>query len=484
MKRRIVQAILMIALALLPFGAFAQSTVGLSGFQVQNLNEGQQANLVITYYNTDGTVAATQNQALPAGAALTFFNGQGGTIAMSAPAGFRGSVVISSDQPIAAITNLLGTGIGGSYGGFAGGGQTVNVPLVVRGNFGSTTAITVQNTGSAATTVNVAYTPGVAGNAGQTDTANIPAGSSFTFLQSTKTGLGDRFVGSATITAGAGGSIVAVVNQEGNNQLLTYNGFGAGAQSVAAPLLVANNFGGLTGLQIANAGAAQTTVTVTYSPNSVTTGQGTQAVCATPPAATFTLAAGASKTLIQAGGATSEGFDPFFATCRYVGGATITSDDDGAGAGTTGQPLVAIVNQVSGTSGSSYESFSTAAATGTVKAPLVVANNFGDFTGIQVQNVSNAPANVTVTYGPNTLAAGAGICTTPTARTQSIAAGASFTFIQAGGAAADGFDDQFASCRYVGSATITSSAGIVAIVNQIASGNTADSLLTWNAFNQ
>jgi hypothetical protein len=184
--KRIAQAIIVIALALMPFLASAQSTVTGSGFQVQNLNESQPANIVITYYDANGGVAATQNQTVPAGGALTFFNGQGGTIAMSAPSGFRGSVVISSDQPIAAITNLIGTGIGESYGGFSSGSGTISVPLVTRNNFGDSTVISVQNTGSADTTVTVTYTPGVAGNAGQTDTATIKPGASATFSQAAR----------------------------------------------------------------------------------------------------------------------------------------------------------------------------------------------------------------------------------------------------------------------------------------------------------
>lgn len=476
MKRRITQLLIVLALALLPFAASAQSSVTGSGFQVQNLSESQAANIVISYYDANGvTPIATQNAQIPAGGALTFFNGQGGTVAMSAPAGFRGSVVISSDQPIAAITNLIGSGVGESYGGFSSGGQTVNVPLVTRNNFGVSTAITVQNTGSAATTVNVAYTPGVAGNAGQTDGATIPVGASVTFAQSGKTGLGDRFVGSATITAGAGGSIVAIVNQEGNSQLLTYNAFNAGGTSIAVPLLVANNFGALTGLQIQNNGGAAADVTVTYTANTVTSPGTVGSVCGTPPATTFNLGAGASKTLIQAPGSAAEGFNDFFNGCRYVGGATITS----------AQPLVAIVNQVAGSSASSYESFATANATGTVKVPLAMANNFGAFTGIQVQNVGGASTDITLTYGPNTVTGG-DACGTPVARTATIAAGASVTFIQSGaGAATDGFDSQFATCRYVGSATVTAAAGgkVVAIVNQASTGG-GDTLFTYNAFNQ
>ncbi|GAB4109455.1 MAG: hypothetical protein Fur005_13300 [Roseiflexaceae bacterium] len=477
--RRIVQALLVALLALVPFLASAQSSVTGSGFQVQNLSETQPANIVITYYTSTGSTV-TQSAQIPAGASLTFFNGQGGTVAMSAPAGFRGSVVISSDQPIAAITNLIGSGVGESYGGFASGSQTVSVPLITRNNFGNTTVLTVQNTGSASTDVTVTYTPGTVGNTGVTDTATIPAGASATFEQSSKTALGDRFVGSATVTASTGGSIVAIVNQEGNSQLLTYNGFTAAGASIAVPLLVANNFGSLTGLQVQNTGSSSANVTVTYTPNTVADAGTAASVCGTPTAETATIAAGGSKTFIQAGGDSAEGFNNFFATCRYVGGATITA---------TGGSLVAIVNQVAGTSASSYESFSVAAATNTVKVPLAMANNFGNYTGIQIQNVGSSSAQVTLAYGTNTVTdagTAASVCGTPTSRTVTVAAGSSYTFIQsADGSDANGFDSQFSGCRYVGSATISTATGgkIVAIVNQAASG-TGDTLYTYNAFNQ
>jgi hypothetical protein len=72
---------------------------------------------------------------------------------------------------------------------------------------------------------------------------------------------------------------------------------------------------------------------------------------------------------------------------------------------------------------------------------------------------------------------GTGTCSgTPTAATGSVAGGRSFTTLQNTG--------YFATCRYVGSATITGPAGskLVAIVNEVAS--TADSLMTYGGVNQ
>jgi hypothetical protein len=480
MKRRLIQAFLMAVLALTPLMAFAQATVSGSGFQVQNLSDTTAANITVTYYaEGSSAIAGTQNAVVPAGGSLTFLDGTFGTVAMAVGAGFKGSVVISSDQPIVAIVNLVGNNLGASYSGFTGGAQSINLPLIVRGNFGVDTFFNVQNTGASDTTVTVTYTPGLLGT-GSSETATIPAGSSKTFSQAGNAALGTTFVGSATVTAGAGGSIAAVVQQEGKGQLLSYDAFTTGSATVGVPLLVSNNFGNLTGLQIQNAGGSATTATVTYAANSVS-GAG---ACGTPPAKPVALAAGASTTLIQAGGDPASGFDPFFATCRYVGGATITSSN--------GQPLVAIVNQVStaGNQASAYEGFASDAATATVKAPLLMANNFGLLSGVQVQNVGTGSTSITLAYGPNTVtdSSGGPPCPTPTPATKTIPAGASFTFIQAGGDPANGFDPQFATCRYIGSATITAATGgkIVAIVNQVngAAAATADTLFTYDGFSQ
>lgn len=485
MKRRIVQVLLMLTLALLPFTVNAQSVVSGSAFQVQNLSESQPANIVITYYASNGSVAATQNAQILAGASATFYDGNNGSIAMSAPAGFRGSVVISSDQPIAAITNLTGASLGESYSGFSGGAQTVGVPLIMRGNSGFNTSLTIQNVGSASTNVTVTYTPGSNGTAAS-DTGTIPAGSSITFDQTDKTDLGTIFIGSASIAADAGGTIVAIVNQTTGNNLLTYNGFTGGATSIAVPLLFANNSGYYTGLTVQNIGAASASVTVTYTPNVISVAADPNA-CGTPPAKTVSIDAGKSVNFIQAvggGNNVNPPFDGFFATCRYVGGATISNAT---------QPLVAIVNEITstGNQSSSYESFNVASATNTVKIPQLQANNSGIYSSSQVLNVGGAAADVTITYGANS-ATGAGVCGALTPRTVSIPANGSFTFQQAGNDvnaglnSSEGTDGQFTTCRFVGSATISSPAGskIVAIANILAPPSVySDGLFTYNGFN-
>jgi hypothetical protein len=483
MKRRIIALLAALVIALLPMGAFAQTVVNNSGFQVQNLGTAT-ANITIVYYNTNGTEAARQQDTIPASSSKTYF---GST--MSVAAGFNGSVVISSDQPVVAITNLINTGnsLGDSYGGFSGGATTVNLPLILRNNFGIDTWISVQNAGTGDANITVTYTPGSAGTA-STDTATIKPGAAATFYQKSKTQLGDRFVGSARIVSDNGQPIVAVVNQEfqSNNALFSYGGFtNNGSTDVAAPLVVSNNFGSFTGIQILNVGSAAATATVTFGANTAADAGNAASKCETPATREFNVPAGGSVTTIQGNGPAAEGFDAQFATCRYIGAARVTS----------AQPLAVIVNQASfnGSNGSAYAAVDPAATTQSVSAPLVVANNFGIFSGIQVQNTGSAAAAVTVTYGPNgpeasaNLPAGQTVCPTPAPRTQTLQPGASFTFIQSNAIPTDpAFDAQFATCRYVGSATISAASGgkITAIVNQINPLIAGDQLFTYSAFGQ
>lgn len=481
MKLRFLTILAAMVLALLPLGAFAQTAVNNSGFQVQNLGTAT-ANITIVYYRADGSQAATQQDTIAANSSKTYF---GST--MNVAAGFTGSVVISSDQPVVAITNLLGPALGDSYGGFSGGATSINLPLVLRGNFGVDTWISVQNAGTAAANVTVTYTAGSAGNNGVTDTATIAPGAAATFYQKNKSELGTRFVGAAKVASTNGQAIVAVVNQEtqSSNALFSYGGFTtAGSTTVAAPLVVSNNFGSYTGIQILNTGTAAADATVTFNANTTSSAAGSAQPCGALTARTFNIPAGGSVTTIQGNGDASLGFDTQFASCRYIGSATVTS----------AQTIAVIVNQVSssGSNGSAYAAVDPSATTQVINAPLIQANNFGTFSGVQVQNTGTAATQVTVTYGPNSpeasngLPSGQSACPTPTARTQTLQPGASFTFIQSNAISGDPqFDSQFASCRYVGSATISAASGgkLTAIVNQV-NPSGGDGLFTYSAFAQ
>lgn len=522
--------VLTLALVAAPVAVLAQNqsgTVEQSGIQIQNLSA-ETANVTVRFISAaDGSTAASQSVAIPNGASRTLLSfitaPSGDLIPFQAPAGFNGSVVIESDQPVVAIANLTNSAfnITEGYPGFSAGSNSVLVPLVVRNNpvGGPTglasTAISVQNTGTAAANVTISYTRGAAGNTGTIapETATLQPGQSRTFNQIDKADLGDAtglFIGSATV-ASTGAPVAVAVTQEGNTQLSSYAAFTGGTPQVALPLVVANNTANrdFTGLQVQNAGTAATNLTFNFSNNAFTSipaGNGTPVTVTCGAAGTGAMVsrtfqnvpAGESRTLIttsfSAGepdpNAPLEGdlFDPQFRNCLYVGSAIV----DGGG-----QPVVAIVNQArqgSTKQASAYEGFSNTAGTAETRTPLISAGNFGLLTGVQVQNLGSAAANVSISYSANSVNAPLGglqPCTAqPETRTTSVPAGASFTFLQFGAAGtgfdtATGADGQFGNCAYIGSATITAPSGqVVAVVNQVNLSPAADTLTTYNGFNQ
>ena len=472
MKRFLSVLVLLVGLVLAPTLTHAQSYDYTTGLQIQNLSTTTSATVTVTFYNPNGTTAATQTGSIAAGASVTFYplgappsGWTGGTV----PANFSGSAVVSSDQPVAAITTVVGTQGSstflGSYNGISTGATSVVLPIVFRNNFGYNTWFSVQNTGSTDASVTVQYVKG-AGQSGTNYTSSavtIQEGAARDFNQATDTNLGSSFVGIAIVTSDQ--PVAVSVVQENGTVLMAYDGINdtSAATSMVAPLVVANNYGFYTGIGVTNVGSAATTVTVTYGANTSTLSN----KCSTPSAETVpNLAANSGAFVVQ--NTTNARFSN---GCHYVGSATITTSP--------ATDIVVVVNQVNDTGyASSYEAFDPAAATNTIKVPLIMANNGGFFTGIQVMNAdgSSASRTVTIAYGANTVS-GTGTCTgTPPAATGSIAGGRSFTTLQNAG--------YFATCRYVGSATITAPAGskLVAIVNEVASS--ADTLMTYGGVNQ
>ena len=437
-KLAIVFALLM-ALAVVA-GASAQGPSSYtSGFQVQNLDDTNAAAINITYYNKNGTVNATTDDSVPAGDSNTYFGAN-----VDASDGFDGSVVISSDQPVAAIVNLLGDGGtfgGASYDSFSAGSANANIPLVLNDFFGISTFFNVQNTGSSPVDVDVEYI----GTGGCSETTvTIQPGAAATFDQ-TASCLGADFIGAASVTSN--GTVAVAVVQYDSQSLLAFNAFTSdGSGTAVAPLVSHNYFSSRTAIQVQNTSDSATDVTINYSPS-----------------AGFPGSACSETKNVAAGGSENFGDNTFFlgvgdpcnaAAEGWVGAAEIVADS-----GT----VVAIVNSVtSGTANAAaYAAFDPTTATTSVSFPLIMDRNFGIFTGFSVANVSAGPIDVNCTFSG----------TTYTAEATGLASGASLTDVQFNNIA-DG---------YVGSATCTGDAGIVGVVSQL--GGSGDALLYYEGFN-
>lgn len=380
----VIGALVLFALLFAPGAAFAQIDSYDSGFQVVNLSDTDQANIVINFYDDAGTSVAQVSDTIDPDSSNTYYPLPG-----PVPAGFDGAVVISSDQPVAAIANVLGDGAAGQYGSsyssFADGSGTVSLPLLTRNYFGINTWFNVQNTGSSETTVTVEYS-----NAPSCDeTAVIPANAAVTFNQLDHTCLGDDFLSAATITTdGADDEVAAVVMQVFEEGLMAYNGFDVGGSEPLFPLVVNNHFGILTGIQIQNQGATPTTVTVSYTANQF----------GTDCTETGTIDPGAFGTFsinVFGGFPTSH-----TTTCnageQFVGAASVTANS-------ADNNLVAIVNQRDfvNLGSSAYGGFNPDVATDTVTMPLLM-DAYGIWTGWSVMNVGST-ADVTCTYSDTSI---------------------------------------------------------------------------------
>ncbi len=432
-----------LGLALMPTkqAAAQQGISWTTGFRVQNLGSAA-ASVNVQLYNPDGSSAGTINDSINPNDGKTYFP------VPNVSAGFQGSAVISADQQIAAILNISGNNFAYNESalGISQPSNTVRLPLIMRNNSGFSTWFAVQNAGTGAASVQVAFSPNPgAGNSFTTPAQNIPPGASVIFDQSTQAELGNLFVGSAIVTGNQ--PLAVVVNQTGTGslrQLLAYSGFASGSNNVILPLVQQANAGFNTGISVQNSGTTPATVTVTYGPNLVAGGS---------PLAndTATLEPGRSTVFLKSGAA------------RYVGSATVTTG--------AGQEVVVVVNQFSSRSGTAYEGINNASATGRVSLPLLMSRNGGFDTGVQCRHLGAATVNVTLTYTPNTVA---GSTFNPPPVTQSVPAGTPFN-VQQG----------TFSERYVGSGIVTTSPDtpIVCIVNQLNNAASDDRFLTYNGVN-
>lgn len=450
---------LIASMALAAVVSAAKPTTYSTGFQVQNLSSTDTATISMSFYALEnGTASVTASDTIPAGGSKTYFPLDSGTVTL--PAGFDGSAVISSDQPVAAIVNVLGDGFnfGSSYGSFSAGANSVSLPLVAKNQVGIyDTFVNVQNAGSASTSATITY----AGVSGCSETKSIPAGAAARFDQSATSCLPDGHVGAATITTGnASDAIVATVIETSNNNtgLFAYNGFTSGSTDVAAPLVQFGNAGFQTGMQIQNTGTTSTDVTVSFTP---VAGSGTACT------ETISIAGGASATFGLAAFNTEYGASAGTENCAndglFVGSARVTANSGN-------QPLVAIVNQTNFANyASAYNAFNPANATTTLSMPLLMDRNAGFFTGFNLQNVGTTSATVTCTYSN-----GAG-GQTVASYSATVAAGAPVNELQL---------DKASAAGYVGGATCTSTVPIIAVVNELGSSTSADLLFTYEAFNQ
>lgn len=426
-----------------------------TGFQVQNLGS-SEADITIEFYEENNSTSVLSYPAtIPANGQRTYAvldgssNPDGGNNP-SLPANFRGSAVISSDQQVAAIVNIVSPDIGLSFGGeayvgFDSGAQTVSLPLLFKNFAGFNTFFNVQNAGSATANVTVTY------STGDTETATIPPNASVRFDQQTNADLPDGFNGSAIIESDQ--DIVAAAVQVGPDTVFAYNGFTGNSTAPVFPLVNANNANFFTGIALQNVGDQPTDVTVEYEPS----------IAGTACSETITIPAQSSRFFaLEAFSASPaagyEGTNDCANGATFVGSGRVTANS-------ASQPLVAIVNQLNNVTnkGGAYASFDPSVASDTVVYPLAQDRFFGFFSGFSLVNVGSSSATVTCTFSG-----------TSATQSETVPAGGTFTPVQQGNI----------QSNYNGSAVCSASGGqIVGIANQVNPTAATDTFFVYEGSN-
>jgi hypothetical protein len=455
--------ILTIGLAVQPAKAAAPTSYQ-SGFQIRNLSA-TTATVAIDFYQSDGTMVLTLSDTVAGNTTNSYFPLTDSVLPGTGepPNGFQGAIVISSDQPVASISNLVGNGSTGSpisyasYSAFSAGSPDVYLPLLMKGNYGYNTFLSVQNTGSAATNVTVTYSDGTTNSI-----TNLKPGAAIKLDQSLETHSAAVF--SAHLTSSGSTPIVAVVIEVGPTTLFAYGGFGGGSANLIMPLVNENNYGYFTGIQIQNLGAAATDVTVSYTAGGGMPGTACQE--------TRTVAAGKSVTFAQ--NVFTPSTDPttlISENCNagetFVGSGMVTANTGGA-------PLVAVVNQLfsAGNKGAAYDAFAPSQGQQKVVFPLIMDRNYGYFTSWSIANVGSTPITSTDLVCTVTGKDKVGTTVTKTfSPSANLAPGANWTLNHVN-QLGDGF---------VGGATCLGPTGaqLVGTVNQLLASGSIDSFLVY-----
>ncbi|NLE43612.1 MAG: hypothetical protein GX620_02725 [Chloroflexi bacterium] len=432
MKKILSAALLVFVLAGLGATVTSAQFTSVTSFQVQNLSD-QTATIALVFYDASGNevVAATVTDTIGGNLSKLYTQANNTNL----PTGFNGSVVISSDRPVAAIgiqeaKNASNKVYQGTYSGFGSdqASDTFYIPTVMKAFYGYTTQISVQNAGSTNVNVTIAY------KGGYTDSVTgLKPGQVHRFDNASTPGMPSGYIGSATVAA-TGGQVVAMVNQ--NNvaalQQQTYEGFsaaGAGG-TLYTPVLMRGFYGFNTSVQVQNIGAGSSLVEITYS-NGVKSSR--------------TIAGGDGFLFTQQ----NETRLP----ASWIGSAVITS---------ASEDIVAVVNQQNASTGkaASYNAF---ANTGTrFVGPNVMKAFYGFNTSVQVQNVGS-PTTCTATFSNGTTQ------TSPTLNQYG-----TFLFTQQNNAAL--------GSSFIGSVSVTCGGQpMVAIVNQNGPDGAGDNAMAYNA---
>jgi hypothetical protein len=357
-------------------------------FTLFNLNNSTQANVMITRFTQCSTSpcspdAGTTVASPTIGAGGSYYYNP--ALDPTFPTGFSGSIVISSDQPIAGTVTLANDLSGPSYASDAysavsAPATTTYLPIVLRMGIWST-RITVQNTGATNTNVTIHYI----GSGAPTDTSisNLPPNMMAMVDLSDMGSL--NFNGSATVTSTNAVATVVEEYKTTGGVLITYNGVPSSDKDtiIYMPGFIAQGTWA-TDFTIANgddSNSADITVTFAGATNTLS----------------GNIPAGGSAYINGYAGVYPSGWTGTVPTSGYYGAATVTSN----------RGIIVVYNIANSGGGpgnlqAGYVGFPAGKASQDVVVPLIE-NHYstGWVTTYSVQSVDGTPANLTLTYSGN-----------------------------------------------------------------------------------
>ena len=437
--KKILSLILVLVVASVTFGVTSANTSVPGGpfassIQIQNLGTAE-ATVSIQYIDSTGGVAHTTTHTIAASDVLSIY-----VPAESALASGEYSVVVSANQPVAAVSNFSDADSGAAYSGADAGALSWGFPAVYDNYYGYYTEIYAQNVATASQSITLeVYAPGNATPVYTNTKSAVPMSASVNWSLKDLTQLNQNVSYSAVVKAD--GQIVAIGNTYGSGataaQLYSFNGFASGATTFYVPALYKGYYGWNAALSIQNVSSTAAAVVVTYSGGTVKnyTIQPKSSVAIYIPA----------ETELPAG----------------LMSATVTSDQD-----------VAVSVNISNNANRAATYNGAAEATTKVFAPNVMKRYYKYSSSVTCQNLGSAATTMTISYAA---APGA------TETSGSIAPGASWeVYLPSKAAVPNGYN---------AGATIEASQPIACIVNSNMdeppeNTQSMDQLFSYNGVNQ
>ncbi|GEM_PF-716284 len=386
---------LLVALVAVPLVAAQGGGVWDSSFTVINLGD-TTATVEVTFYDEDGNAYTPSDLGLGTPNPFPLPTGESKEILVflipeaQLPSGHAYSVVISADQPVAAIANLTNTvysppqspSYSGSYSGFEDVGQTaVFMPAIVQNYYGWNSHVSMQNlTGGDLDITIEFFTEGTNTVCHTEGPTTVPAYSSW-HLDVSGLDLGgcdtnlDGYNGSAKVSAA--GPVAAVDNQTADayGMTATYRGFtpDQATNKYFVPALYYLYYNWFSSINIQNVGTVATEVTVDYSDSAA------DGTCDLDP--------GESCLLIQL---LEPGHDPKFS-------AVIEAANPAAQLVVVAQAGTTVESNLK--QAFAYEGFPVGGTT--FGLPLTMDMYYGWFTSFTVQNVGDADVHIDYIYAPD-----------------------------------------------------------------------------------